>query len=76
LGARVVSEAATDQGQHADWEDLVVFTPINDAQAMVQAIQQCLRQTPAAAHSLTDRAFRLGPSMEAAFRTLNLLVQR
>jgi hypothetical protein len=76
LGARVVSEAATDQGQHADWEDLVVFTPINDAQAMVQAIQQCLRQTPAAAHSLTDRAFRLGPSMEAAFRTLNLLVHR
>jgi hypothetical protein len=76
LGARVVSEAATDQGQHADWEDLVVFTPINDAQAMVQAIQQCLRQTPLGAPSLSDRAFRLGPSMEAAFRTLNLLVQR
>jgi hypothetical protein len=76
LGARVISEAATDQGQHADWEDLVVFTPINDAQAMVQAIHQCLRQTPLAAPSLSDRAFRLGPSMEAAFRTLNLLVQR
>jgi hypothetical protein len=76
LGARVISEAATDQGQHADWEDLVVFTPINDAQAMVQAIQQCLRQTPLAATTLSDRAFRLGPSMEAAFRTLNLLVQR
>jgi hypothetical protein len=76
LSARVISEAATDQGQHADWEDLVVFTPINDAQAMVQAIQQCLRQTPLAATTLSDRAFRLGPSMEAAFRTLNLLVQR
>ncbi len=76
LGARVISEAATDQGQHADWEDLVLFTPINDAQAMVQAIHQCLQQTPAAAPSLTDRAFRLGPSMEAAFRSLNLLVHR
>ena len=76
LGARVISEAATDQGQHADWEDLVVFTPINDAQAMVEAIHQCLRQTPLAAPFLSDRAFRLGPSMEAAFRTLNLLVHR
>ena len=76
LGARVISEAATDQGQHADWEDLVLFTPINDAQAMVQAIHQCLQQIPAAAPSLTDRAFRLGPSMEAAFRSLNLLVHR
>jgi hypothetical protein len=76
LGARVISEAATDQDQHADWEDLVVFTPINDAQAMVQAIHQCLRQTPLATPSLSDRAFRLGPSMEAAFRTLNLLVHR
>ncbi len=76
LGARVISEAATDQGQHVDWEDLVVFTPINDAQAMVQAIHQCLRQTHLAATALSDRAFRLGPSMEAAFRTLNLLVQR
>jgi hypothetical protein len=76
LGARVISEAATDQGQHADWEDLVVFTPINDAQAMVQAIHQCLQQTPVAAPSLTDRAFQLGPAFENAFRTLNLPVHR
>jgi hypothetical protein len=76
LGARVISEAATDQGQHADWEDLVVFTPINDAQAMVQAIRQCLQQTAVAAPSLTTRTFRLGPALDNAFRTLNLPVHR
>jgi hypothetical protein len=76
LGARVISEAATDQGQHADWEDLVVFTPINDAQAMVRAIHQCLRETPPAAPTFNDRAFRLGPAIETAFRALNLPVQR
>lgn len=76
LGARVISEAATDQGQHADWEDLVVFTPINDAQAMVRAIHECLRETPPAAPTFKDRAFRLGPAIETAFRALNLPVQR
>ncbi|WP_293747426.1 hypothetical protein [Limnohabitans sp. Rim8] len=76
LGARVVSEAATDQGQHADWEDLVVFTPIDDVQAMVQAIHRCLQQTPLTSPSLSDRAFRLGPAFENAFRTLNLPVHR
>jgi hypothetical protein len=76
LGARVISEAATDQGQHADWEDLVVFTPINDAQAMVQAIGQCLTQSSVVAPSLTERTFRLGPSIEATFRSLNLLARR
>jgi hypothetical protein len=67
LGARVISEAATDQGQHADWEDLVVFTPINDAQAMVQAIHQCLRQTPACCALFVRPCVPLGPLNGSSF---------
>lgn len=73
LGARVVSESATDQGQHPDWEDMVVFTPINDAQAMVQAIRQCLQQTHVAAYAPQERPYRMGSAIETAFRALNLL---
>ncbi len=76
LGARVVSETAADQGQHADWEDLVVFTPINDVQAMVQAIYQCLQQTNVTASTLQERPYRMGPSIETAFQNLNLLAYR
>jgi hypothetical protein len=63
LGARVVSEAATDQGQHADWEDLVVFTPIDDAQAMVQAIHRCLQQTPSDSALFVRPCLPLGPRL-------------
>ncbi len=76
LGSRVVSETATDQGQHADWEDLVVFTPINDVQAMVKAIHQCLQQTHVAASNLQERPYRMGPSIKTAFEALNLLTDR
>lgn len=72
LGARVISETATDQGQHPDWEDLLVFTPINDAQAMVRAIQHHLQQAPAPAPSLADRPMRMGPALQDALRTLNV----
>ncbi|ALK90226.1 hypothetical protein L63ED372_03028 [Limnohabitans sp. 63ED37-2] len=76
LGARVVSETATDQGQHPDWEDRVVFTQINDAQAMVKAIHQCLQQTHVAASNLQERPYRMGPSIKTAFEALNLLTDR
>jgi hypothetical protein len=72
LGARVISETATDQGQHPDWEDLLVFTPINDAQAMVRAIQHHLQQAPAPAPSLADRPMRMGSALQDALRTLNV----
>ena len=74
LGARVISEAATDQGQHPDWEDMLVFTPINDVQAMVRAIQQHLQQTPATAPSLAERPMRMGPAFRAALQELNVRV--
>ncbi len=72
LGARVISEAATDQGQHADWEDLVLFTPINDVQAMVQAIQHQLQQAPVPFPNLAERPMRMGPAFRAALQVLNV----
>lgn len=74
LGAQVISETATDQGQHPDWEDMLVFTPINDVQAMVRAIQQHLQQTPPAVPSLAERPMRMGPAFRAALQELNVRV--
>lgn len=42
LGLRVVSEAGSDQGHYADEFPGVMFTPINDVTAMIEAIQNQL----------------------------------
>ena len=39
LGASVVSEESSDMGEHPDWESFVTFTPIDDTQAMVDAVR-------------------------------------
>lgn len=73
LGARLVSETASDQAQYSDWEDLVVFTPINDVQAMVRAIQDILNNPNPTSHSLDDHHFKLPMALTNALRSLRVL---
>lgn len=45
LGLNVVSESSSDQDEHKVLDGLVTFTPINDVEAMCQAIASALTQT-------------------------------
>lgn len=65
LGVHVVSEASSDQAQHAAFEGALDLTPIGDVQAMVSKVREVLHRDPslgprpafdfnAHAHSLGD----------------------
>lgn len=73
LGARLVSEAARDQARYVDWEDLVVFTPVDDVQAMVRAIQRLLKNPNPIEYSLENYCLKLPMALSEALRSLHIL---
>lgn len=48
LGKSVVSEMAVDQDEHAELEGVIRFVPIDDAQALIDALQEALAEQDSA----------------------------
>jgi hypothetical protein len=73
LGLKLISEAASDQDEYDYLSDQVIFTPINDVDAMIQEIKrQLARPTPL----LKSNAIGLIKSEDklfSAFKSLGLL---
>ena len=72
LGATVVSEMSSNQGEHLDWEDMVTFTPVGDIQAMIEAIRDCLKEGIHLQSNSENSEFQMRVKLLEAFRSLNM----
>jgi hypothetical protein len=72
LGATVVSEMSSNQGEHLDWEDMVTFTPVGDVQAMIEAIRNCLKEGMELESKPEQSEFQMRFKLLEAFRALNI----
>ncbi len=72
LGATVVSEMSSNQGEHLDWEEMVTFTPVGDVQAMIEAIRNCLKEGMQLQSIPEQPAFQMRFKLLEAFRALNI----
>jgi len=72
LGAIVVSEMSSNQGEHQDWEDMVKFTPVGDIQAMIEVIRDCLKEGGHRQARPERSEFQMRVNLLKAFRSLNM----
>ena len=72
LGATVVSEMSSNQGEHLDWEDMVTFTPVGDIRAMIEAIRNCLKVGIHRQSKPENSEFQMRVKLLEAFRSLNM----
>lgn len=73
LGLKIISETASDQDQYDDLSDLVIFTPINDIDAMIQAIKEELAKPTLLFKSNTTRLTKVDDKLLFAFKSLGLI---
>jgi len=76
LGLTVISETASDQHVHHDLSDRVVFTPINDISAMVEAIRRQLLMPSQFSQKVTDHLSERGMKLRAALHSLGITVAK
>lgn len=72
LGATVVSEMSSNQGEHLDWEDMVTFTPVGDVQAMIEAIRNCLKEDIRLQSKPEKLEFQVRSNLLQAIKSLNV----
>jgi len=72
LGLTVISETASDQHVHHDLSDRVIFTPINDIPAMVEAIKIELLRSPTLLPQVRDHLSEKGMKLKAALESLGI----
>jgi hypothetical protein len=72
LGATVISEMSSNQGEHLDWEGMVKFTPVGDVQAMIVAIRNCLKEGIHLQKNPEQLVFQIRANLLEAIRSLNM----
>ncbi|WP_353237840.1 hypothetical protein [Limnohabitans sp.] len=72
LGLTVISEASIDQSVHSSYDSRVIFTPVGDTEAMVQAIARQL-STPHRHEPSSQNNFGSGADLKQALQSLKVL---
>jgi len=72
LGATVISESSSNQGEHLDWEDLVIFTPINDIQGMIKAVHDFLQDNKIQQQEMKSSKFEFSLKLKKSFQSLRI----